>query len=220
MPSASQTLVSGADASLGNIGHQLMTRSLSFASLVFFLTVVQELPAQRSYLAAGVSTGSIPRALHPLCASTRRLRGVGLSASGGLSAGAFRVGATLDYIGRFGVGEAADCVPRQGTSVDSTFADADNTATSLSINAWAPAIGVLEVGAEGGWVLNHASWFIGPIVSIQFGRVRSEVAVRRHSTKYQEITRVYEPSNTREISRVARSEKAWGAVARVLVLAF
>ncbi|MEO7964968.1 MAG: hypothetical protein ABIT38_13780 [Gemmatimonadaceae bacterium] len=197
-----------------------MTSSPALVSIVLLLSAVQELAGQRPSLGVGVNTGTMPRALEPLCASARRLRGVGLSASGGTSVAAFRVGATLDYVSRVGVRDAADCVPRIGTSVDSTFAAAGNSATSISVNAWAPAIGVLSVGAEGGWVLNHASWFVGPAVGLQVWRFRTEVAVRRHTMKYEEITRVFESPNVRELSRIARSEKGWGTVARVLLMVF
>ena len=193
---------------------------MRFFPLVLLLTFVEELPAQRPFLEGGVATGNVPRALHPLCASARRLRGVGLSARGGLDGGGFRVGATVDFVGRFGVGEAAGCVPRSGISVDSSFAPAGNSATSLGVSGSVPIFEVLELGAETGWVLGHSSWFIGPTIGARFWRIRTEVAARRHVTRYDEVTRDFGMGSVRELSRASRSERSWGAVARVLVAAF
>jgi hypothetical protein len=191
-----------------------------YVSALVLLAFAEELPAQRLLLEGGANVGTVPRALEPLCASARRLRGVGVTARGGLARGAFHVGATIDLISRIGVRDAADCVPRSGTTVDSAFAPAGNSATSLGINGWVSIKRVLQFGAETGWIVNHSAWFVGPTLGVQFGRVRAEAGVRRHIVKFDEITRVYGNASVIELSRASRSESSWGGVARLLLIAF
>jgi hypothetical protein len=178
---------------------------------------VQSVSAQRLVFGGGISAGSLPRALEPLCASARRLGGPGLSGHAALITGRVRLGVTVDHVARVGVRDAAECVPHSGISVDSLFARAGQSATSLAVNAWVPLGGVVRVGAEAGRVLNHSSWFMGPALGAQYGRIHLEVIARRHSTGFDEITRDYGQSSVREISRISRSEGSWGAVARLLI---
>jgi hypothetical protein len=196
-----------------------MTRSLTFLSLVLLLTVVEKLPGQGFVAEGGVNAGTIPRALEPLCGSVRRLRGVGLTARGGFAGDVFRGGATLDHVARIGVRDAADCVAHFGRSVDSSFASATNSATSLSIAGSGSFKGVF-LGAEAGWVLGHSSWFVGPTLGAQLSRFRLEGTIRRHVTSFDEITRDYATQSVREISRTSRSERSWGGVARLMVIVF
>ena len=188
------------------------------AAFLLGFVAVETLHAQRLLLGAGAAAGTVPRALAPLCGSARRLNGVGVTARAGFDARSFRVFSSLDYVGRFGVTDAADCIARSGVWVDSTFAPAGNSATSLSIGGSIPLYNVVHIGAEIGRVLDHSSWFIGPAVGIQVRRVRIETAVRRHSASFEEITRENETGSVREISRKSRSESSWGAIARLLLL--
>lgn len=197
-----------------------MTRSLTSVLVALVLSMASRLPGQGLFLEGGVNVGTAPRALEPLCGSARRLRGVGVTARGGMAAGAFRVGAALDYISRVGVRDAADCVPRIGTSVDSSFAPAGNSAATLSLGGSVAINRLLRVGAEGGWVVGHSSWYVGPTLGVQFRRARLEVAPRWHVTAFDDITREYGSSGVRETSRTSRFERSWGAVGRLLLIAF
>jgi len=196
-----------------------MTRSSTLLFAFLLISANREtLSAQNVVLGGGLSVGTIPRALEPLCGSARRLRGVGVSARAGVAASRFQVDATLDYIGRVGVRDVAECVPRSGTSVDSSFASAGNSAASLGITGWVPINRAIRTGVEIGVVLCHSSWFIAPVLGVQTGRVRVEVAARRHVVSFDEITRDYGSGTTREISRRSASEGSWGGMARILLL--
>jgi len=198
---------------------QTITRYLSVGVVcLLMLGAVTTLNAQRLLLGGGVAAGTIPRALEPLCASARRLNGVGLTARVGLDAGSFQAVASLDYVSRLGVRDAADCVARSGIWVDSAFASAGNSATSLGVSGSIPLNRVLRIGAEAGHVLKHSSWFIGPALGVQVSRIRLEVSARRHFTSYDQITRDYQLGNVLELSRESRTEGSWGAAARLLLL--
>jgi hypothetical protein len=76
----------------------------------------------------------------------------------------------------------------------------------------------LRLGAETGRVLDHSSWFVGPAVGARYRNFRFEVTVRRHVTTFDEVTREFDPSTVREISRTSRSEHSWGAAVRFLLM--
>ncbi len=148
---------------------------LSVVSLIaLFLTFLspRDAAAQGFTIGAGPGTGSVPRALAPLCGSARHLKGWGVSGRAGFSAGPVRIGGPLDFLGRWGTTEVASCVPRFGLSVDSVFARAKNGATSAALWSWIPVGSLLRVGAEAGTVINHDSWFVGPTLGAQADRVR------------------------------------------------
>ena len=174
--------------------------------------------AQRVFLGGGIDVGSVPRALEPLCRYARRLKGVGLTGRAGFDAGPVRLGATIDHIARIGVRDMAGCVPNSGIVVDSVFEPADNSSTSLGISALVPIASVLRIGAETGRVLDTEAWYVGPVVGAQYRWLLLEVAARRHSTPFDEVTRNYASGNTREVSRRSRSEGSWGVVTRLLLL--
>lgn len=182
------------------------------------LALARPLAAQHLVFGGGVNFGSIPRAENPLCRSARRLVGPGLSARGGVALGALRLDAALDFVTNGGVTEVADCVPRTGISVDSVFAPAGSSATTVSAGAWLPALRMLRVGAEAGWVLDHSSWFIGPALGARYRSFAVEVTARRHAISFDEVTTDFGPPTVREIARRSRTERSWGAVARFLLV--
>jgi hypothetical protein len=175
--------------------------------------------AQRIALGAGVNAGSIPRALPPLCAAARRLDGGGVSATASASMQRIRVAATIDYLTNGGTISVASCVPLPpGISVDSTYADASTSAVAFSGGAWLRAAGLFDAGVEAGWVHDRQSWFIAPGVAARYGRFRAEGLARVHTISFEEVTRDYDGSTVREISRREKSEQAWGFTARLLIL--
>ena len=176
------------------------------------------LPAQGLILGGGLNVGTIPRALEPLCGAARRLRGIGVAARAGVATSRLQVDAKLDYVSRVGVRDAAECVPRSGMFVDSSFAPAGNSAESLGMTGWVSVNRGFQTGVEIGWVLGRSSWFIGPVIGAQARSVRIEVAARRHVTTFDEITRDYGSGTTREIARRSVSERSWGAIVRMLLL--
>ena len=197
-----------------------MNRTLTFAVLILVMfTVAEALPAQSVVLGGGINVGTVPRALEPLCGSARRLKGVGLTGRAGLDASRFRVAATVDYVGRIGVRDAAGCVARSGIAVDSAFAQAENSALNVNVGVSVLVGPVFRVGAEIGRVLDHSSWFAGPTVGVQYRKLQLELAARRHIIEFDEITREYASGTTRELSRRPGSEISWGAVTRVLLIA-
>ncbi|HEX6065654.1 MAG TPA: hypothetical protein VFZ04_15595 [Longimicrobiales bacterium] len=194
----------------------MKTISTVTAALLSFL-VMQPLGAQSIEFGGGVNVGSIPRAENPICRSARRLTGPGLSLRGGVGLGALRLSGTLDHVTNGGRTEVADCVARTGVSVDSVFAPAGRSATTLSASAWVPALRVLQIGAEAGWVLEHSSWFVGPAVGARYRMFAFEVAGRRYATSFDEVTTDFGPPTVRELSRESRVETSWGVIARLLL---
>jgi hypothetical protein len=186
------------------------------AALLTFL-LIQPVAAQDFEIGGGVNVGDIPRAENPLCRSARRLIGPGLSVRGGVALGSLHLSGTLDHITNGGVTEVADCVPRTGVSVDSVFAPAGRSATTLGVTAWVPAWRLFRVGIEAGWVLDHRSWFIGPAAGARYRMLALEVAARRHATSFDEVTTDFGPPTVRELSRESRVESSWGLIARVLL---
>jgi hypothetical protein len=180
--------------------------------------VIDPASAQQIVFGGGINGGSVPRAMAPLCDSARRLDGGGLSASAALVAKGMRLNANIDHVAKIGVVSVAGCVPGTGVSVDSSFAPADRSAFTLSAAAWIPVADQLDVGLETGWVIKHSSWFIGPAVGGQHRHVRAEIVGRLHINSFDEITRDFNSSPVREISRRDRSERSWGVVARVMLL--
>jgi hypothetical protein len=174
--------------------------------------------AQQIVIGGGINGGSVPRAMAPLCNGARRLDGGGLSASGALVAKRLRLNANVDYVKQLGGMSVAECVARTGISTDSSFARADRSTFTLSAAAWLPIADRFDFGVESGWVINHASWFVGPAVGGQYGRVRAEIIGRLHLTSFDEITRDFNSVPVREISRSDESERSWGIAARVLLL--
>lgn len=172
--------------------------------------------AQAITVGGGVSVGSVPRALAPLCASARRLDGWGVSGRVGLTAGFLRIGGAVDYLTRYGAMDVASCIPRSGIAIDSSFSSAGRSALTVALSAWIPVTSGVRVGAEAGRVINHASWFVGPALGAQYRRIGVEVGVRRHLTDFDEIVRNYGSGTTHEISRTRRSEDSWGLVARFM----
>lgn len=131
---------------------------------------------------------------------------------------AFQVDASLEYVTRAGRYDVAGCVPRPpGVFVDSTFATAGNSATSVGVTAWIPTRTAVVAGIETGWVVGHSSWFVGPVVGVRYRHVRLELQGRRHATSFDEVTREYGQSSARELSRARSSEGSWGGVARVML---
>lgn len=190
--------------------------AIVFPLLLF--TSANLLRAQSLVLGAGLNVGTIPRALEPLCASARRLRGVGATARAGVGIGQLQIAATLDYVNRLGARDAADCVAPVGIRTDSSFADAGNSAASLGVTAWIALVQGIGAGAEVGSVIGHSSWFVGPAVGAQVGHVRVEVAAHWHAVSFDAITRDYGSGTTHEISRKSESQRSWGGVARVLLV--
>jgi hypothetical protein len=180
--------------------------------------VIDPASAQQIVFGGGINGGSVPRAMAPLCDSARRLDGGGLSASAALVAKGMRLNANIDHVAKIGVVSVAGCVPGTGVSVDSSFAPADRSAFTLSAAAWIPVADQLDVGLETGWVIKHSSWFIGPAVGGQHRHVRAEIVGRLHINSFDEITRDFNSSPVREISRRDRSERSWGVAARVMLL--
>jgi hypothetical protein len=189
-----------------------------FLAILLISSNVETLPAQGLLLGGGLNAGTIPRALEPLCGSVRRLRGVGATARAGIAGKHLAADATLDFVARVGVRDVAGCVARSGMHVDSSFAPAGNSASSLGVTGWVLLNPALRAGGEIGWVLGRSSWFIGPVVGAQTGNMRLEVAARRHIVTFDEVTRQYGSGTTHEISRRSASESSWGAVARLLLL--
>jgi hypothetical protein len=174
--------------------------------------------AQQVVLGGGINGGSVPRAMAPLCNGARRLDGGGLSGSVALVAQGLRLAANVDHVARVGGMSVAGCVAGTGVSVDSSFAPADRSAFALSASAWKSIADRFDLGLEAGRVIEHSSWFVGPAVGGQYGRVRAEIIGRLHVTSFDEITRDFDTSPVREISRRDRSERSWGVAARVLLV--
>ena len=190
------------------------SRSLIQAA-VLTLALTQAAAAQRFVVGGGLNVGSVPRAMAPLCGSARRLNGAGLTGRIGLIAKSVRVTANVDFLAAGSV-SVAECVPRTGLGVDSVFEPAKRSATNFSAGVWIPVLDRVEVGAESGIVSSHASWFIGPSIGAQYGNLRLEGTLRRHTTSFDEVTREYGSGTTREISRSSQSEGSWGGTARLL----
>jgi hypothetical protein len=192
-------------------------RSVVLAGLLIAGVVVRA-SAQRIVFGGGINGGSVPRAMAPLCNGARRLDGGGLSAGGGVVATRIRLNANIDHLANVGGVSVAECVAGTGVAVDSSFASADRSAFILSGAAWVQVVNRLELGLETGWVLEHSSWFIGPAMGGQHGRVRAEIVGRLHITSFDEVTRDFTTSPVREISRTEQSERSWGVVARILIV--
>jgi hypothetical protein len=194
-----------------------MKRITTAVTALFTFLPMQPLVAQDFEFGGGVNVGGIPRAENPLCRSARRLTGPGLSLRGGVTLGSLHLSGTVDHVTNGGVTEVADCVPRTGVSVDSVFAPAGRSATTLGVTGWVPALRLFRVGIEAGWVLDHSSWFIGPAARARYGMFALEVAARRHATSFDEVTTDFGPPTVRELSRESRVESSWGLIARFLL---
>ena len=173
--------------------------------------------AQRVFVGAGVGVASLPRSLAPLCGSARRLTGPTLSAQAGLSTKRIRVSTDLDVTAR-GYTEAADCIPKVGTSVDSIFAPANTTATTAAGNVWFLATRELNVSVGAGWIPGHRSWFTSAGVGSQYWKIRAEITARWHRTSFDEVVREFTGQGVREISRSSRTEDSWGGSVRLLLV--
>jgi hypothetical protein len=174
--------------------------------------------AQRVFFGAGGGAASVPRSLHPLCGSARRLAGPTFTAQAGFLARRLRVSTALDFTAR-GYDDAASCIPRSGVSVDSIFAEASNSELTASGDIWFIATRLLSASVGAGWVPDGRSWFASGGIGAQYRRVRVEFIARRHRTKFDEITRDFTtPGGVREISRSSRTEESWGGVVHLLLV--
>lgn len=173
--------------------------------------------AQPVFFGAGAGAASVPRSLHPLCGSARRLTGATLSAQAGFLARRLRVSTSLDFTAR-GYDDVASCVPRAGISVDSIFAEATNSETTASGDIWFLATRQLSVSVGAGWVPDGRSWFASGGIGAQYRRIRAELIARRHRTSYDELTRDFTNPGIREISRSSHTEESWGWVVRLLLV--
>lgn len=180
--------------------------------------VIVPASAQQIAFGGGINGGSVPRAMAPLCDGARRLDGGGLSASAALVARRMRLNANLDHVSKIGGVSVAGCVPGTGIAVDSSFAPADRYAFTLSVAAWIPVASQLDLGLETGWVIKHSSWFIGPAIGGQHRHARAEIIGRLHISSFDEVTRDFNSSPVREISRTEQSEPSWGVAARILLV--
>ena len=173
--------------------------------------------AQRVFFGAGVGAASVPRSLHPICRSARRLTGPTLSAQAGFHARRLRVSTALDFTAR-GYDDVASCVPNSGVTVDSIFAEAGNSEVTASGDIWFLATRQLSVSVGAGWVPDGRSWFASGGIGAQYRRIRVELTARRHSTSYDELTRDFTNPGVREISRSSHTEESWGGVMRLLLV--
>ena len=173
--------------------------------------------AQQVFFGAGVGAASVPRSLHPVCGSARRLSGATFSAQAGFHARRLRVSTGLDFTAR-GYDDVASCIPRAGISVDSIFADATNSEVTASGDIWFLATRQLSVSVGAGWVPDGRSWFMSGGIGAQYRRIRAEITARRHRTSFDEITRDFTNPGVREISRSSHTEESWGGVARLLLV--
>jgi hypothetical protein len=192
---------------------------MKFSVILMLLGAVTPAAAQRVTLGAGVNAGSMPRALNSICASPRQLNGGGLSATAGLQGTRIRLAATFDFLSNGGTMAVASCVPLPpGISVDSTYADAGTSANALSATASIMPGDGFDVGVQAGWVLDHDSWFIGPVVGGQYRFLRAEAVGRLHRISFQEVTRDYDGTTVREVGRTDETERTWGIAVRLLVM--
>jgi hypothetical protein len=76
----------------------------------------------------------------------------------------------------------------------------------------------LDFGLETGSVLEHSSGSSVLRLAVNAGIVRAEIVGRLHITSFDEITRDFNSSPVREISRTVESERSWGVVARILIV--
>jgi len=173
--------------------------------------------AQRVFFGAGVGAASVPRSLHPICASARRLTGPTFSAQAGFHARRLRVSTALDFTAR-GYDDVASCVPNAGITVDSIFAQASNSEMTASGDIWFLATRQLSVSVGAGWVPDGRSWFTSGGIGAQYRRIRAEITTRLHRTSFDELTREFTNPGVREISRSSRTEESWGGVVRLLLL--
>ena len=173
--------------------------------------------AQRVFFGGGVGGASMPRSLHPICGSARRLTGPTLSAQAGFHARRLRVTTGMDFTTR-GYDDVASCVPNSGITVDSIFADATNSEVTASGDIWFLATRQLSVSLGAGWVPDGRSWFASGGIGAQYRRIRAELTARRHSTSYDELTSDYTNPGVREISRSSHTEESWGGVLRLLLV--
>ena len=131
--------------------------SSMLALLLVGLPVVAR--AQGAFVGAGLGATTVPRSLYALCASERRMSGASVSALAGYRAGRLRWVTSLDATHR-GYGDAADCIARSGTAVDSVFAAGSSTVVTTSADVWYAAVERIDVGAGAGRVPGHGSWFV------------------------------------------------------------
>ena len=192
-------------------------RCVVITTLVLLFGTPIRANAQRAFVGAGVGVASLPRSLEPLCGSARRLTGPTLSAQAGLYAKQLRLSAGLDVTAR-GYSEAADCIAKVGTAVDSIFAADNNTAMTAAGNVWFLATRELNVGVGAGWVPGHESWFTSGGVGMQYRRIRAEITARWHRTSFDEVVREFTGQGVREISRSSHTESSWGGSIRLLLV--
>lgn len=194
-----------------------LTMQARIMALAMLLAAPAPGVAQQFGFGAGVQAGSIPRALPPLCAAARRLNGGGLSATAHARMQRIRLTATADYLTNGGTASVASCLPLPpGISVDSSYADGGTSAVALSAGAWLRVAAPLDLGVEAGWVLDRQSWFVAPAIGAQLSRFRVEALARLHTISFEEVTRDYDGTTVRVVSRREESEHSWGFVARLL----
>jgi hypothetical protein len=187
------------------------------AALVLLCGAPAGAAAQRSFFGAGVGVASLPRSLTPLCGSARRLTGPTLNVLAGFHANRLRVSTGLDATAR-GYSDAAGCVPRVGTSVDSIFAQGTNSAVTAAGDVWLVVTRQLNLGVGAGWVPGHESWFLSGGLGSQYRKLRLELAARWHRASFEEVTRDFSVPGVREISRSSHTEGSWGGVVRLLLV--
>lgn len=173
--------------------------------------------AQGLFFGAGVGATTIPRSLYALCRSERRMSGPSVSAQAGFRTGRLRFAAGLDATAR-GYEDAADCVPRTGTSTDTSFAPGSSGVVTASGDAWFHVAKHLGVSAGAGWVPNHGAWFLSTGVGAQFRKIRLEMVARRHRASFDAITREFGSGTTREIGRSSHTEGSWGGLVRLMLV--
>lgn len=173
--------------------------------------------AQGMFAGAGLGVASVPRSLYPLCGAVRRITGPTVTLQGGYRSGRLRWGAAFEATNRGG-GDAASCVPRFGTVVDSVFSPGASTVKVASLDGWYGVLKPLDVGAGVGWVPGHRSWFVSGGLGSQYRALRVEMVARRHHTSYDIVTRELGNGAPRELSRVSTVEGSWGGLIRVVVV--
>jgi hypothetical protein len=192
-----------------------MRCKVRFLTILLVFIATPALRGQHVIVGGGLGLGTVPRALAPLCSSAQRLDGAGVSARAGAIIGALHASINFDWITTASVA-VAECIAQTGVQVDSLFDDAGNSAATLSGSVSLPIGSVLQAGAEAGRVLQHSSWFVGPVIGARFGRFRLEAVARYHSISFEEITTDFGPPTVTELSRESRTENSWGGAVRVL----
>ena len=193
----------------------LNMRKVRFLTILFVFIGAPVLRGQQVVVGGGLGLGTIPRALAPLCSGAQRLDGGGVTARAGAIIGALHANVTFDWITTASVA-VAGCVAETGVQVDSVFDDAGNSAATLGGSISLPISSALHAGAEGGWVLQHSSWFVGPVFGARYRRFRLEAVGRYHTISFEEVTTDFGPPAVTELSRESRTENSWGGAVRLL----